>query len=88
VNPVVSAADVEWIDRYGEALVRGHRFVKADILRLEVRGDRRVDGRLMVAARQRIADVLTVELRDRVARALAAWQRARDRPASYRDCDG
>jgi hypothetical protein len=79
---VVSAADVDWVDRYREALVCGHRVSEADIARLEHRSERRSDGRLTVAARERIAAVLTGELRERNGG-------APQRPAScWRHCEG
>lgn len=65
----VSAADVEWIDRYGTAQVHGYHFSRTDIRGVETHGDRREDRRLTVAAKERIAVLLSGELRSRIAEA-------------------
>ncbi|GAA4913737.1 hypothetical protein LX16_2187 [Stackebrandtia albiflava] len=79
--PVVTPADVDWIDSYGEARVCGHRFTRDDILCHEDIWDRRThDNALTSAARQRIAAALTEELHQRAADALAAHMRQHQPP--------
>lgn len=70
----ITAAKPSGDDTYLQALVYGHTVTRADILRLEDIHDRRTDGRLTAAARERIAAALTVQLRDRDAKAQAAWR--------------
>ncbi|GAA4910532.1 hypothetical protein LX16_2702 [Stackebrandtia albiflava] len=87
--PVVTPADVDWIDSYGDALVCGHRFTRDDILRHEAIWDRRThDNALTSAARQRIAHALTEELQQHTATALAAWQHDHNATVTWRTCDG
>ena len=86
--PIATAADIEWIDRYGHALVCGHRIHRTDILALETIHDRRSDGHLTAAAREKIAANLTFQLQERDDRALAAWEAAHGKPAFWHDCDG
>ncbi|GAA4919071.1 hypothetical protein LX16_4411 [Stackebrandtia albiflava] len=79
--PVVTPADVDWIDSYGDAQVCGHRFTRDDILRHEAIWDRRThDNALTSTARQRIAAALTEELHQRNADALAAHTRQHQPP--------
>lgn len=87
MRPRATPGDIEWIDTYGHARVCGHDVHKTQILALEEPGDRRADGHLTAAAKERIAQALTVRLCDHSARERAAWHAA-GRPIVWRTCDG
>ncbi|GAA4914532.1 hypothetical protein LX16_5191 [Stackebrandtia albiflava] len=84
----VTAADIEWADRYGHARVCGHLLRAVDILALEQVGDRRLDGELRRSARERLAADFTERFRRKEAAARADWETRNGRPATVRDCDG
>lgn len=69
-----TTCDVDWIDRYGTALVCGHAFSAADITAAEQPGDRDALGTLTTDAKQRIARLWTVDIQQRQAQAYAAWR--------------
>lgn len=87
MTPRATPGDVEWIDSYGHARICGQQVHKATILALEQPDDRRADGHLTAAAKERIAADLTTQLCDHSARELAAW-RAAGKPIIWRSCDG
>ena len=70
----VTAADVDWIDHYGPALIHGYRFTPGDIAEFEYRHDRDHTGRLNARATTRIAEFLTIELETRA----DLWRKARE----------
>ena len=80
----VTAADVDWIDHYGAALIHGHRFTPGDVATFEYRHDRDSTGRLRVQAKERIARILTMEL----ATHANLWRRARDAYRAERLSEG
>lgn len=87
MGPRATPGDIEWIDTYGHAQVCGHLVHKTQILAFEETGDRRGDGHLTAAGKQRIADALTAQLCAEAARELAAWHAA-GRPVTWRTCNG
>lgn len=80
----VTAADVDWIDHYGSALIHGFRFTPGDIAQFEYPRDRDHTERLSAHAKARIATILTAELGKRV----DLWQRAREAYRAERFTEG
>jgi len=87
MTPRATPGDVEWIDAYGHARVCGHTVHRSAIQALERAGDRRADGRLTVAAKERIADTVTEQLRDLHNRTPGVHHDL-GQPTTWRHCDG
>jgi len=80
--PRATPGDIEWIDPYGQARVCGLIVHKATIRGMERPGDRRPDGHLTAAAKERLAQRLTEQLINH-----ETW-RASGKPVPWRYCDG
>ncbi|HIW62187.1 MAG TPA: hypothetical protein H9881_07005 [Candidatus Stackebrandtia excrementipullorum] len=76
MHPRATPGDIEWIDTYGFARVCGHHIDRETVLHIEQASDRRDDGRLTGAAKERIAAELTERLHEMSAQAWAAWNAA------------
>jgi len=81
--PRATPGDIEWIDTYGQARVCGLIVHKATIRGLERPGDRRPDGHLTAAAKERLAERLTEQLINH-----DTWRNSGGKPAPWRYCDG
>jgi len=82
MTPRATPGDIEWIDTYGQARVCGLIVHKATIRGLERPGDRRDDGHLTAAAKERLAEQLTQQLINH-----DSW-RGGGKPVPWRFCDG
>lgn len=87
MTPRATPGDVEWIDTYGHARVCGHTVHKSAIRAVEQPGDRRIDGHLTAAAKERIAGALTDQLRDLREHAPGV-HRDLGHAMTWRHCDG
>ncbi|MFD0556998.1 hypothetical protein FB566_2250 [Stackebrandtia endophytica] len=87
MTPRATPGDIEWIDSYGQARICGLIVHKPTIRGLERPGDRRPDGHLTAAAKQRLADELTGQLISHDQQSRAAQHAARE-PAIWRFCNG
>ena len=80
MQPRATPGDIEWIDTYGHARICGYTIHQHHITTHEQPNDRHTDGRLTATAKQRIAHILTTQLRDQAARDHAAWNAAGQPP--------
>ncbi|MFD0557688.1 hypothetical protein FB566_2974 [Stackebrandtia endophytica] len=87
MTPRATPGDIEWIDTYGQARICGLIVHKATIQGLERPSDRRLDGYLTAAAKERLADQLTAQLVSHDQQSRAAQHAARE-PAIWRFCNG
>ncbi|MFD0560051.1 hypothetical protein FB566_4044 [Stackebrandtia endophytica] len=87
MTPRATPGDIEWIDSYGQARVCGLIVHKATITGMERPGDRRSDGHLTAAAKERLATQLTRQLVSHDQQSRAAQHAARE-PAIWRFCNG